>query len=384
MLAPPSASRGSTPAAPRPVDSQDANAHMSLQAVREARETARQAEEAQEGGEEPEISFDLESIASVFGTVPPPPPQIVDRRRGPRKKHRQDQGGETTSESASNQRKKAVRKRKTPISGEDSNIDPELAVMQEEAAQAAEANDVAQDGTPSAKKKRTKRAPGRTRSQNGAELLDERAAPGQATGPPIDPSAMTMAEIARRPGQGRVSNRGLEIQRMLKEQREKAAAAEAAADSAAIVVANGNAAVATNPEAQPSQPAEGSSSGDAFSRIMGTYNAAAAQAKDTTRSEDGEDEDGLGGGFTAAAGGPRVRMGADGQLVIDEESTVIDEHRQAQEELFSGNVEYVEEDDRTRFVNSMTHSRKGRGSKWSAEEDEMFFEVSSFELHTRN
>lgn len=357
---------------------------MSLQAVREARDTARQAEEAQDGGEEPEISFDLESIASVFGTVPPPPPQIVDRRRGPRKKHREEQGGETTSESASNQRKKAVRKRKTPISGEDSNIDPELAVMQEEAAQAAEANDVAQDGTPSAKKKRAKRAPGRTRSQNGAELLDERAAPGQATGPPIDPSAMTMAEIARRPGQGRVSNRGLEIQRMLKEQREKAAAAEAAADSAAIEVANGNAAVATNLEAQPSQSAEGSSSGDAFSRIMGTYNAAAAQAKDTTRSEDGEDEDGLGGGFTAAAGGPRVRMGADGQLVIDEESTVIDEHRQAQEELFSGNVEYVEEDDRTRFVNSMTHSRKGRGSKWSAEEDEMFFEVSSFELHTRN
>lgn len=299
-------------------------------------------------------------VPSVLGTVPPPPQVIVDRRKGPRKKKQQEEGAAETAGEPAPKRKRVVRKRKAAAADDDPTIDPELAVMQEEAAEAS--------SSPPVRKKRTTK---RTRNQNGDELLDETAAPGTATGPPIDPSAMTMAEIARRPGQGRVSTRGLEIQRMLREQKEKAAAAGTAAAGAAPSAANGE------QPAQASQPAE-SASGDAFSRIMGTYNAAAAQAKDSTRSERSEDddEDGLGGGFTAAAGGPRVRMGADGQLVIDEESTVIDEHRQAQEELFSGNVEYVEEDDRTRFVNSMTHSRKGRGSKWSAEEDDMFFEAS--------
>ena len=71
----------------------------------------------------------------------------------------------------------------------------------------------------------------------------------------------------------------------------------------------------------------------------------------------------------------QVRIGPNGETVIDEESLYVDNSA----EQFTHDYMHVEESDTTKFVNSATHSKKLRGSRWSAMETELFYDVSSFQ-----
>jgi transcription factor TFIIIB component B'' len=67
----------------------------------------------------------------------------------------------------------------------------------------------------------------------------------------------------------------------------------------------------------------------------------------------------------------QVRIGPNGETVIDEESLVV--NREEPDE--TANYTHVTESDTTKFVNSGTYAKRFRGSRWSAEETELFYDV---------
>lgn len=68
----------------------------------------------------------------------------------------------------------------------------------------------------------------------------------------------------------------------------------------------------------------------------------------------------------------QVRIGPNGETVIDEESLYVDNSAEQDTHDYT----HIEESDTTKFVNSATHSKKLRGSRWSAMETELFYDVS--------
>jgi transcription factor TFIIIB component B'' len=70
----------------------------------------------------------------------------------------------------------------------------------------------------------------------------------------------------------------------------------------------------------------------------------------------------------------QIRIGANGETVIDEESLYVDNSAEQDTHDYT----HVEESDTTKFVNSASHSKKLRGSRWSAMETELFYDVRSF------
>ena len=74
----------------------------------------------------------------------------------------------------------------------------------------------------------------------------------------------------------------------------------------------------------------------------------------------------------------QVRIGPNGETIVDEESLFVD--RAEGEDIAAEQYTHVEESDQTKFINSASYSRKSRGSRWSAEETELFYDVSDQEL----
>jgi transcription factor TFIIIB component B'' len=68
----------------------------------------------------------------------------------------------------------------------------------------------------------------------------------------------------------------------------------------------------------------------------------------------------------------QVRIGPNGETVVDEQSLFVD---RGEGEDDTAGYTHVEESDLTKFVNSASHSKKPTGSRWSAEETELFFDV---------
>lgn len=89
-------------------------------------------------------------------------------------------------------------------------------------------------------------------------------------------------------------------------------------------------------------------------------------------------EDTSGGGFDYSQNvsttryNVQVRIGPNGEMIIDEESLFVD--RNAEEDTTE--YTHLEESDATKFVNSGTYAKRFRGSRWSAEETELFYDVS--------
>ncbi|KAH7886149.1 hypothetical protein F5I97DRAFT_1877883 [Phlebopus sp. FC_14] len=69
----------------------------------------------------------------------------------------------------------------------------------------------------------------------------------------------------------------------------------------------------------------------------------------------------------------QIRIGPSGETIVDEESLFVD--RNAEEDTTS--YTHVEESDVTKFVNSGTYAKRFRGSRWSAEETELFYDALS-------
>jgi transcription factor TFIIIB component B'' len=68
----------------------------------------------------------------------------------------------------------------------------------------------------------------------------------------------------------------------------------------------------------------------------------------------------------------QVRIGPNGETIIDEASLVVDRAEAEDTE----NYTHVVESDHTKFVNSGSYGKRFRGSRWSAEETESFYDVS--------
>jgi transcription factor TFIIIB component B'' len=73
----------------------------------------------------------------------------------------------------------------------------------------------------------------------------------------------------------------------------------------------------------------------------------------------------------------QVRIGPNGETIVDEESLFVDRA----EEHETDNYVHVEESDATKFVNSGSYSKKFRGTRWTAEETELFYAVSVLISH---
>ncbi|KAF8973651.1 hypothetical protein BDZ97DRAFT_1912126 [Flammula alnicola] len=76
-------------------------------------------------------------------------------------------------------------------------------------------------------------------------------------------------------------------------------------------------------------------------------------------------------GLTTSRYNVQVRIGPNGETVIDEESLVVDRVENDGTE----NYTHVIESDHTKFVNSGTYGKRYRGSRWSAEETELFYDA---------
>ncbi|KAF9225414.1 hypothetical protein BS17DRAFT_700127 [Gyrodon lividus] len=69
----------------------------------------------------------------------------------------------------------------------------------------------------------------------------------------------------------------------------------------------------------------------------------------------------------------QVRIGPNGETIVDDESLFVD--RNAEED--TSEYTHIEESDVTKFVNSATYAKRFRGSRWSAEETELFYDALS-------
>ena len=75
----------------------------------------------------------------------------------------------------------------------------------------------------------------------------------------------------------------------------------------------------------------------------------------------------------------QIRIGPNGETIVDETSLVVErEDGEASTEGYA----HVVESDLTKFTNSGTFAKKTKGSRWSAEETELFYDVCLRSLST--
>ncbi|KAF8641025.1 hypothetical protein AX17_000670 [Amanita inopinata Kibby_2008] len=225
-----------------------------------------------------------------------------------------------------------------------------------------------QDEADSVKNKQSRRAPSATcrRRSRGPSLppYDPSVDPGEE----LDPTVVTMATLCDDIGQGRVSSKAAEIlsnhaawksrnrekrvrmrtfMEMKKYGREHEAENghdQGTADSKDSEAVDGRQGPATAPLASDHSTREESEGGFDY-----TQNLAASR-------------------FNA-----QVRIGPNGETIIDEESLVVDRTEAEDTQDYT----HIVESDASKFVNSATYSKRFRGSRWSAEETERFYDALS-------
>ncbi|KAI5897825.1 uncharacterized protein SCHCODRAFT_02565147 [Schizophyllum commune H4-8] len=194
--------------------------------------------------------------------------------------------------------------------------------------------------------------------------FDPDADPGEE----IDPTTITMAELCEDTGQGRVSSRAMEVQDswaawkvrsreyrarlMAKKERKKLGKPEDEEEE------EQNATAKDAPEGD--SPAKQAVPDDTQATVV-----------EANGDGDEDSDDDFYGNLKARDYTTQVRLGAGASIVIDEESTQVD---RAADEDTSGYTHVVEHD-RTKFINSSTYTKKVRGSRWSAEETELFYDA---------
>ena len=158
----------------------------------------------------------------------------------------------------------------------------------------------------------------------------------QDSGEDIDPTSVTMAALCTDTGQGRVSRKAAEI------------------------LANHATWKAKNKEKRAH-----------MRNLMELKKYAPATAPVPDDTANGFD---YSQGLATSRYNVQVRIGPNGETVIDEESLVVDRV----ENDGTDDYTHVIESDHTKFVNSGTYGKRYRSSRWSAEETERFFDVSLY------
>ncbi|KAI9512560.1 hypothetical protein F5148DRAFT_973313 [Russula earlei] len=219
-------------------------------------------------------------------------------------------------------------------------------------------------------KKPSRNSSGSARSRGSSVLaLDPAADPGED----LDPTIITMAAICEDTGQGRVSSKAAQIldnhaawkrsnkekrarMRALMEAKKHGRGQDTDEQNVPIPTVDPSPSVATTSAETPSRSAP----------ISPTIPGSATIP---------ENEFGFDYSNTMAISrfNVQVRIGPNGETIVDEESLFVDRA----EEHDTDNYVHVEESDATKFVNSGSYSKKFRGTRWTAEETELFYAALS-------
>ena len=230
------------------------------------------------------------------------------------------------------------------------------------------------DGPRSPSTKRPSRnSSGPARSQSSVLALDPTADPGED----LDPTVITMAAICEDTGQGRVSSKASQIldnhaawKRNNKDRRTRMRALMEAKKYGRGEDTEDQS--APTPSEEPS-PLVATTSAETLDRPPSTSSGTSAPA---AMHESGFGFD-YGNSMATSRFNVQIRIGPNGETIVDEESLFVDRA----EEHETDNYVHVEESDATKFVNSGSYSKKFRGTRWTAEETELFYAVSTLISH---
>lgn len=264
-----------------------------------------------------------------------------------------------------------------PIHQIETNRSPSGAQQEGVSSNASDGDDQESD-SPSKKRKRSGTSGPRKRRSRAPSLppYDPSADPGEE----IDPTAVTMADLCDDTGRGRVSSKASAIMNnhaaWRVSNREKRSQMRAKMEAKKYGRNPDEEEHAENAPAGVG-PASGKGHADPSGHGMaasGAGHAAVSRAPST----DPEGSKGDGYDYTQAMATSKynvqVRIGPNGETIIDEASLVVDRHQEEDTAEYT----HIEESDTTKFVNSASYSKKLRGSRWSAEETDLFYDVSGF------
>ncbi|THH09611.1 hypothetical protein EW145_g1896 [Phellinidium pouzarii] len=196
-------------------------------------------------------------------------------------------------------------------------------------------------------------------------VFDPDADPGEE----LDPTVVTMAAICDDTGQGRLSSKAVIIQN--NHLAWKAANKEKRARMHSVMEAK--------KYGRKEDEAEGGETGYSEARKEDNIDDNASQVGESSSNSAANDAGGSGFNYRETLATNRfnaqVRIGPDGETIIDEESLYVD--RAENEDNSVDQYQHVEESDQTKFTNSASYGRKLRGSRWSAEETELFYDALS-------
>lgn len=197
-------------------------------------------------------------------------------------------------------------------------------------------------------------------------------------GEELDPTVVTMADLCEDTGQGRVSSKAGQIfenhANWKRANRERRARMRAISERKKYGLKEDEAEGEGEQAANKGEPEESVVPGSPPAVVEDEDRLGAFDADGDDEEAGGDDDDfdysAVGGGSKFA---PRFRIGPNGETIIDDTSLHVDRD----EEYETAGYQHVEESDATKFTNSATYGKKAHGSRWSAEETEMFFDVNS-------
>lgn len=198
-----------------------------------------------------------------------------------------------------------------------------------------------------------------------------------APGVDLDPTAITMANLCKDTGQGRVSSKATEV--MHNHIAWKAANREKRTRMIAVMEAKKFGRNLDQEEEEASHPTQAPprlATPPAPSVDVGSLGGPSSDGETVAPLAPGEFD--YSQTMSSSRFNVQVRIGPNGETIVDEESLFVDTNAEQDTE----NYTHVEESDTSKFINSATHSKKYRGSRWSTEETELFYDVRLF-LYTR-
>lgn len=301
--------------------------------------------------------------AEQSSTSPQAQPQSRPQRKRTKKTDTQDatEGNDETegsSPSTSSKKKRASRKRVRSGTPEASQCE----------------DNVDTPGTPSQRKRKKSGTPRKRKSRPPSPPpFDPNADPGDD----IDPTAVTMGALCDDPGRGRVSSKAAQI--LGNHATWRAANREKRARMRAIMEAKKYGRDLEEEEENATKKVNGSPTTPSTNSDPTTSGGTSERPQDTTEPEVEEPDDANNKvhGFdysqdiATSRYNVQVRIGPNGETIIDEDSLFVDRNQEEDTAAYT----HIEESDTSKFVNSSTYSKKLRGSRWSAEETELFYDV---------
>ncbi|TCD68078.1 Transcription factor TFIIIB component B [Steccherinum ochraceum] len=224
--------------------------------------------------------------------------------------------------------------------------------------------------------RRRRKSTAKRKTKSPPPSYDAEADPGEE----IDPTSITMGTLCDDPGRGRVSSKAAQIvsnhAAWRATNREKRARMRAVMEAKKygrnLDEEEDNAAAQATKQSSTPTPE------DAPAEIIeGAEFSEAGPSSTTNVGSDDEQEKRDRFDYNQAMSTSRynvqVRIGPNGETIIDEDSLFVDNNEEDDTAAYT----HVEESDSSKFINSSTYSKKARGSRWSAEETELFFDALS-------